>query len=42
MLETGDIDIQDLRKNLLTSLQEVQPQAETEDNDTTLQSEQTL
>ena len=42
MLETGDIDIQDLRKNLLTSLQEVQPQAETEENDTTLQSEQTL
>ena len=42
MLETGEINIQDLHENLLTSLQEVQPQAETEDNDTTLQSEQTL
>jgi len=40
MLETGEIDIQDLHENLLTSLQEVQP--ETEENDTTLQSEQTL
>ena len=42
MLETGEINIQDLHENLLTSLQEVQPQAETEENDTTLQSEQTL
>ena len=42
MLETGEINIQDLHENLLTSLQEVQPQAETEENDTTLQSEQAL
>ena len=42
MLETGDIDIQDLRKNLQTSLQKIQPDPEIEENDIPMQPEQTL
>ena len=42
MLESGEVDVEELRETLLFDLQKIKPKPESIEDDTTAQPEQTL